>query len=99
MVTTGWVLTELADALARTRRGRAEYLSTLADLEADTDATIVVCDYALMNEGTQLYATRLDKEWSLTDCISFVVMQKEGLTEALTPHHHFAQPAFVALCK
>ena|SRR5438445_5141179 len=98
MVTTGWVLTELADALARSRRGRSEYLSTLADLEADADATILACDRMLMNEGTQLYAARLDKEWSLTDCISFVVMQKEGLTEALTGDHHFEQAGFSWRC-
>jgi len=29
------------------------------------------------------------KAWSLTDCISFVVMKREGLTEALTGDAHF----------
>jgi uncharacterized protein len=99
MVTTGWVLTELADGLARSRRGRAEFLATLADLQADADASIVPCDQALMSEGLQLYGKRPDKEWSLTDCISFVVMTKEGITEALTGDRHFEQAGFIALLK
>lgn len=40
-----------------------------------------------------------DKQWSLTDCLSFVVMQEQGLTEALTGDHHFEQVGFVALLK
>jgi uncharacterized protein len=99
MVATGWVLTELADALASTPQGRAEFLSTRDDLRADPDAEIIPCDDALMGEGIRLYAQRPDKSWSLTDCISFVVMQREGLTEALTGDHHFEQAGFVALLK
>ena len=44
-----------------------------------------------------LYSRRPDKEWSLTDCISFVVMSDEGLTEALTGDHHFEQAGFTPL--
>jgi predicted nucleic acid-binding protein len=99
LVTTDWVLTELADGLARSRRGRSEFLSTLADLQADGDATIVRCDAKLMDEGVQLYAQRADKEWSLTDCISFVVMQQEGIIAALTGDKHFEQAGFIALLK
>ena len=40
---------------------------------------------------------RPDKEWSLTDCISFEVMAELGLTEALTADHHFEQAGFRAL--
>lgn len=99
MVTTGWVLTELADALASTPKGRSEFLATREDLRTDPDARIVPCEDALMEEGIQLYAMRPDKRWSLTDCISFVVMQREGITEALTADHHFEQAGFTALLK
>jgi predicted nucleic acid-binding protein len=78
MVTTEWVLTELADALARSRRGRSEFLSTLADLRADGDVTIVLCEHSLLEEGIQLFAARPDKDWSLTDCTSFVVMTRRA---------------------
>jgi uncharacterized protein len=97
MVTTEWVLTELADGLARSERGRAEFLSLLADLQTDVASTIIPCDHALMADGVQLYGQRPDKKWSLTDCISFVIMAKEGITEALTGDHHFEQAGFVAL--
>jgi hypothetical protein len=46
-----------------------------------------------------LYRQRADKDWSLTDCISFVVMRQRGLTEALTGDHHFEQAGFVALLR
>lgn len=51
----------------------------------------------LFSEGLLLYRDREDKEWSLTDCISFVVMEREGLTEALTGDHHFEQAGYGAL--
>jgi predicted nucleic acid-binding protein len=47
--------------------------------------------------GVDLYQNRDDKEWSLTDCISFVVMTREGITEALTGDHHFEQAGFSIL--
>ncbi len=45
----------------------------------------------------KLYDERPDKAWSLTDCISLVVMADEGLTEALTRDHHFEQAGFTAV--
>ena len=42
----------------------------------------------------RLKSARPDKESSLTDCISFVVMNERGITDALTSDHHFEQPAF-----
>ena len=55
--------------------------------------------HSLFQEGVQLYNARPDKDWSLTDCISFVVMQEHGLTDALTGDHHFEQAGFTALLK
>lgn len=53
----------------------------------------------IFERGVELYHSRLDKQWSLTDCISFVVMSEEGIAEALTGDHHFEQAGFVALLK
>jgi predicted nucleic acid-binding protein len=44
-------------------------------------------------------ASRPDKDWSLTDCISFVVMENQDITEALTADRHFVQAGFTALLK
>ena len=49
------------------------------------------------SDGVALYAERPDKDWSLTDCISFVVMRKMDITEALTGDRHFEQAGFTAL--
>ena len=53
----------------------------------------------LMERGFDLFSRRPDKEWSLTDCISFIVMSEEGITEALTGDHHFEQAGFTILLK
>jgi predicted nucleic acid-binding protein len=45
----------------------------------------------------QLYAARIDKNWGLTDCISFVVMQDQNLVEAATADLHFVQAGYQAL--
>ena len=49
--------------------------------------------------GVGLFASRPDKHWSLTDCISLVVMEELGLSEAMTADHHFEQAGYVALLK
>ena len=52
---------------------------------------------ALWEGGWELYRNRPDKAWSLTDCISFLVMQQGGLTDALTADEHFRQAGFRAV--
>lgn len=46
-----------------------------------------------------LYRSRIDKEWGLVDCLSFVVMRERMLTEALTADQHFEQVGFQALLR
>jgi len=96
IVTTRWVLTEIANALAGStfRPTVAEFLK---QLEEDAEVRIVGDSDTLYQHGLALYAQRPDKAWSLTDCISFVVMEQEGLREALTGDRHFAQAGFVPL--
>jgi predicted nucleic acid-binding protein len=60
---------------------------------------VVRTDAALFSEGLMLYRQRLDKRWGLTDCISFVVMRQQQITDALTADAHFAQAGFNALMK
>ena len=98
IVTTAFVLTEVADGMSRPP-ARQAYLRLAALLEADPNVHIVPPSEALFRKGASLYAARPDKSWSLTDCISFVVMDDLGLAEALTADHHFEQAGFVALLK
>jgi predicted nucleic acid-binding protein len=97
IVTTAFVLVEFADALAGSAQGRAEFVATLEDLRSDPLVKIISGDDALLDEAIQLYARRLDKQWSLTDCISFVVMRHENISEALTRDRHFEQAGFLAV--
>ena len=53
----------------------------------------------VLDDAVTLYLARQDKQWSLTDCTSFVAMQREKITEALTGDHHFEQAGFVILLK
>lgn len=98
IVTTSWILAELADALAQPNNRQA-FLRVLAELRADPEVSIVPPDPEMFEDGLRLFAARPDKEWSLTDCISFVVMQRDGMTEALTGDHHFEPAGFIALLK
>lgn len=98
LVTTDWVLLEVANALSG-GRNRAAAVELIASLKANPKVMLVPLDASLQHRGLALYAQRLDKEWSLTDCITFLVMSAEGLSDALTEDHHFEQAGFNALLK
>jgi len=96
VLTTPWVLTEVADALASPDQRRM-FVALLADLKSDANTVIVVPTGELFEAGCDLYSQRPDKGWSLSDCISFVAMQQHGVTQALTADHHFEQAGFAVL--
>ena len=98
VVTTAWILTELADGLAR-RATRTTFKHMYDGLRADPATHIVGSSDDLWMQGRLLYESRADTDWSLTDCISFVVMEREKIIEAVTSDHHFEQAGFIALLK
>ena len=96
IVTTRWILAEVADALAAAPwRERASVF--LRCSVANPYLRVVQDSDRLFDRGVHLYQQRKDKDWSLTDCISFTVMADEGLTDALTGDRHFEQAGFRAL--
>lgn len=98
IVVTELVLVEVSNALASTEsRGHAAAL--WKHLQQDPSVTVVPTTTTLIAQGLDLYARRPDKEWSLTDCVSFVVMQQQGLSQALTADHHFEQAGFTPLLR
>jgi uncharacterized protein len=99
IISTDLVLMEVGDALAGTELGRKEFAGLWNDLHTDPDIQIVPCAPSLLQKAVDLYRVRPDKNWSLTDCTSFVVMRELGITEALTGDHHFEQAGFIALLK
>ena len=98
LVTTTWVLVEVGDAMATTTRNREAFLRLYRTLHANPTVEVVPGEDQI-ESGLDLYARRPDKLWSLTDCISFVVMIDRGITEALTGDHHFEQAGFRALLR
>ena len=97
-VTTAWVLTELANSLSRSVN-RPLFLSLLNDLQEDPRVTIFPPTSQLFASALDLYARRPDKNWSLTDCVSFVVMEQSKIADALATDHHFEQAGFKLLLK
>ena len=96
IITTEYVLLEVGNWLARSS-DRQVFLELMKDLRADLRTTVVAGDSELFERGFDLFARRPDKNWSLTDCISFVVMRDFGLEKALTADHHFEQAGFTIL--
>ena len=96
--TTPFVLTEVADAMASPGR-RQLFRPFLEFLRSNLLVTITPLDQTTFDRGTVLFDQRPDKSWSLTDCISFVVMQDHGVRDALTADHHFEQAGFNTLLK
>ncbi|MFO0802457.1 MAG: PIN domain-containing protein [Gemmataceae bacterium] len=97
-VTTEGVLLEFADALCALHL-RQIVVDFLEAVRGDESFKVLPLDSSLFEKGVSLFAERPDKEWSLTDCISFQVMAERGLTEAVTADHHFEQAGFRALFK
>ncbi len=97
-LTTEFVLLEVANFCTQGDR-RAVFASFLANLRRSPEIEIVPATHDLFERGLSLFNSRSDKDWSLTDCTSFVVMQEHGSTHALTSDHHFEQAGFVALLR
>lgn len=98
IVTTEWVLLEFADAfsLSSLKPFAIEAIKRIHRLPM---FVVVGYDLAVYQAEFDLYEARPDKDWSLTDCISFAVMTQRGLSEALTADHHFEQAGFRAVFK
>jgi predicted nucleic acid-binding protein len=98
VVTTEAVLWEWLNAMAgpSTRAAAAEgYRRT----HRDSQVQVVAGEEKLIESAVELYRTREDKHWSLTDCLSFVVMTQRQIGEALTFDYHFQQAGFRSLLR
>ncbi len=96
LITTDWIVVEVADAFSSPSL-RHLYVRLRASLNSPTWCTVLPARRQQVDLGSDLYSRRLDKAWSLTDCISFVVMAQRGLHDALTGDRHFEQAGFRAL--
>jgi predicted nucleic acid-binding protein len=96
LVTTRAILLEIGNALAKVRY-RDAAVRLLTALESDQKVEIVPASDNLYRRALEMYKERIDKDWGLIDCMSFVVMTDYALADALTADKHFVQAGFNAL--
>jgi len=89
------IFAEVGNALsAFNRNGAVQFIQQCYRTD---NIKVVSINTELLTQALALYQSRLDKTWGLTDCISFVVMQQQNLTDAVTADRHFVQAGFHAL--
>jgi predicted nucleic acid-binding protein len=92
-VTTDLVLTELANSLSLPSY-RSSVVAAIKRIRLDTDTEVVSFTPEGMDKALELFGSRRDKSWGLTDCFSFVVMKDKHIRQALTFDNHFRQAGF-----
>jgi predicted nucleic acid-binding protein len=90
------ILLEIGDGFARFDR-RQRGIDLLDRFLHDRGYSVLALSDALLTGAVELYQSRKDKSWGLTDCISFTIMNEAGITDALTADIHFQQAGFRAL--
>lgn len=98
-LTTNYVLAEYA-ALALIRGlPRKKTLAFSREVLADASVEIIWVNEDLHRRAVELMSERTDKNYSLCDAASFVLMRKREISEALTTDKHFEQEGFIRLLK
>ena len=96
IVTSDAVLLEMGAALAKSAY-RSAAIKLIDGLRADPHVDIVSLDGRLFDAAYRLFRERPDKEWSLTNCVSFIIMREQRIFQALAADDHFTQAGFVPL--
>ena len=98
ILTTDWIMMEVADALAESEC-RSRLRDFILHLRQSPICEVIPASRESLDRAVDLYHQHQDKEWTLTDCVSFAVMRERGVTHALTEDHHFEQAGFTALLR
>lgn len=97
LLTTNYVLAEFVPLSHKRGKNRQETLSFINDFLEIPRLELIWVDENLHNQAMELLANRLDKNYSLCDAVSFVLMRERGIIEALTTDKHFKQEGFIKL--
>ena len=98
LVTTQAILLEIGNALSK-RRFRRAAVTLLEALQADPKVEVIAFSQELYDKAFELFRARPDKDWGLIDCVSFVVMQQQSISQTLTPDIHYEQAGFQPLMR
>ena len=96
LLTTTAVLLEVGNWLSPSPL-RQLATDLLDRIERSNLVSVVFVDNDLYTRGWAIYRERPDKDWGITDCISFAVMAEQRILEAFSADHHFEQAGFVRL--
>lgn len=100
IVTSQMVLTEFLNIMSKRGESmRKLAVSAVRDLLEDPRFEVVIQSDELFHAALKRYAERSDKKWSLTDCASFLIMEKLKIEDALAHDHHFEQAQFNSLLR
>ncbi len=98
IVTTDEIFVEVLNFLsAQGTKMRMRTVEFISDIMQNPHIQVRQQNRESFLQGFELYRHRLDKEYSLTDCISMTVMQSLKISEVLTHDHHFKQEGFIIL--
>lgn len=98
LVTTEMVLTELLGLLSAPPQ-RDSAAETVEQLLRNPNVDVIPQTGLLFRDALSRYKMRSDKSWSLTDCASFIVMERREIKDALAYDRHFEQAGFIALLR
>lgn len=93
IITTSYVFDEVV-TFFNSRGRHAKAVEIGQRLQTSAAVEIVHVTQELFNAGWLLFQERSDKRYSLTDCISFVVMERRQIENALAFDRHFEQAGF-----
>jgi uncharacterized protein len=96
IVTTEYVLLELGAVMSRGAL-RGVFVDFIDRARRDTYTEIVPASPELFEQGLRLFSARPDKDWSMVDCISFTIMERRGIQDALTADRDYIQAGYRAL--
>ena len=98
LITTESVLIELLNFFAAYQADMRQTVARFVrDTLGDHDIEVIPHTRDAFIEGLALYESRLDKGYSLTNCIPMGVMRQRNIADVLTPDHHFEQEGFTIL--
>jgi len=98
LITTDYILTELANGMSKIYMRRSA-IELIERIRTSNRCEVIHVDERLFEKGWEMYKTYYDKEWSLTDCVSFIIMRERGVKRAFSPDYHFEQAGFTRLLK
>ncbi|MGA2063015.1 MAG: PIN domain-containing protein [Thermoguttaceae bacterium] len=93
LITTSYIFSELV-TFFNSRGLHDKAIKFGRSLLRSQSVTLIHVDETLFHQGWIYFEKHRDKKYSLTDGISFLVMQKNSITDALTFDKHFDQAGF-----